>query len=481
MTTTLFRVPQCQDFGEASFHEDDYNIDCTTTKFMLIKALAFFVILLIPIGVPAVFAFLMVRAKRSLGGVVNETATGGAKLSADDVDEESDAYAFLTDDYRPEYYFYEIVTYSKKLVLGGVSVMVGRGTMAQTYFVIAAEAFYLMHHMRTFPFVNYKHNVIEALGHQALMLMYAIALILRNDSESTWREEWFPREGYGWFICFLSVVVLPSPTVYYYYKETHSATGTRWTNASTTAAESDDNFQENPLSMDSGPSDAYDIEGRELPNAPPALAKLAKMQREAKETRAQNQKLQTENQKLQTELASFKAENTSLKVENTSLKSITTAKDESTKVQALQAQNATKDNTIAALKAQLAQAPQPSGAQLQLALSDASPGTNAPPQLIKTQQATIKEFSADESLSEDTREAAKQVLDEIAAAQIMQSKIETAAQARQSKRQSKIIDKMTMKKMVEEDGGEEMIKYLESLRLLHCVDAVITVAGMCVD
>jgi hypothetical protein len=457
VTTTLFRVPQCKDFGEASFHEDDYSIDCTTTKFMLIKALAFFVILLIPIGVPAVFAFLMVRAKRSLGGVVNETATGGAKLSADDVDEESDAYAFLTDDYRPEYYFYEIVTYSKKLVLGGVAVMVGRGTMAQTYFVIAAEAFYLMHHMRTFPFVNYKHNVIEALGHQALMLMYAIVLIIRNDSESTWREEWFPREGYGWFICFLSVVVLPSPTVYYYYKETHSATGTRWTSASSTAAGADDNFQENPLSMDSGPSDAYDIEGRELPNAPPAQVKLAKMQREAKETRAQNQKMQTQLLPLQTDAITKDAEIASLKAMNS-------AKDESTKVQALQAQNATKDNTIAALKAQLAQAPQPSGAQLQLALSDASPGTNAPPQLTKTQQATIKEFAADESLSEETREAAKQALDEIAAAQIM-------AQVRQSK----ILDK----KMVL--PGEEMAKYLESLRLLHSADAVIRVVGTCVD
>ena len=53
-------------------------------------------------------------------------------------------------------------------------------------FVICAEGFYLMHHVRTFPYVNYKHNLIEALGHQALMLMYAIALILRNDDEVMW-------------------------------------------------------------------------------------------------------------------------------------------------------------------------------------------------------------------------------------------------------------------------------------------------------
>jgi hypothetical protein len=52
--------------------------------------------------------------------------------------------------------------------------------------VITAEAFFLMHHVRTFPYVNYKHNLIEALGHQALMLMYAIALVVRNDDEVMW-------------------------------------------------------------------------------------------------------------------------------------------------------------------------------------------------------------------------------------------------------------------------------------------------------
>jgi hypothetical protein len=38
--------------------------------------------------------------------------------------------------------------------------------------VITAEAFYLMHHVRTFPFVNDKHNIIEALGHQVSALRH---------------------------------------------------------------------------------------------------------------------------------------------------------------------------------------------------------------------------------------------------------------------------------------------------------------------
>ena len=76
---------------------------------MLVQAAALFIILLVPVGIPAAFLFLMIRAKQALGGIVNETATGGAKLSPDDVEEGDDAFAFLTRDYHPEQYYYEII------------------------------------------------------------------------------------------------------------------------------------------------------------------------------------------------------------------------------------------------------------------------------------------------------------------------------------------------------------------------------------
>ena len=125
ITTTLFRVPQCQYFGDSAFHEDDYTIDCSTNKFVATVAFASFVILLIPIGGPVVFLIFMLRAKQANGRVVNATALGGAKLAPDDADDESDSYGFLIRDYRPQYWYDEIVTYSRKLLLGGISVVMG--------------------------------------------------------------------------------------------------------------------------------------------------------------------------------------------------------------------------------------------------------------------------------------------------------------------------------------------------------------------
>ena len=61
ITTTLFRVPQCQYFGDSGFHEDDYTIDCGTTKFQATVAFAVLVIILIPIGVPAIFLLSLIH------------------------------------------------------------------------------------------------------------------------------------------------------------------------------------------------------------------------------------------------------------------------------------------------------------------------------------------------------------------------------------------------------------------------------------
>ena len=68
--------------------------------------------------------------------------------------------------------------------------------MAQSYFVAAVEAGFLMHHMRTYPYVRDQHNQVDALGHAALMLTYTITLIPRNDDDDDFVGEIFPREGF---------------------------------------------------------------------------------------------------------------------------------------------------------------------------------------------------------------------------------------------------------------------------------------------
>eukprot|EP01045_Picozoa_sp_COSAG04_P013252 COSAG04_NODE_930_length_9363_cov_28.745898_4_plen_1224_part_00 len=429
ITTTLFRVPQCEEFGEKSFHEDDYTIDCGTNEFVATVAFAIFIILLIPIGVPVVFLILMLRAKQSNGGVVNATALGGAKLAADDADDESDTYGFLIRDYRPQYWYHEIVTYSRKLMLGGISVIMGRGTIAQTYFVITIEAFFQMHHMRTYPFVVYKHNVMEALGHCALMLLYAISLILRNEDEGTWDAEWFPKTGYGWFIVFLFAIVLPSPTVYFYCRDKDKPT-----------ASEGEGFEENPLAIEAEASvDAKGSGGAEpeQPTAQPARAKLAKMQREGKDARVQVQKLQVENQQQQVEIQQKQDDIQQQQQEIQQLQDENQQLQE--EVQQLEAQSQMDGDAVrqsesalrkevAALKVQLTAASEREGAQLVAVSGDADQAiaaTDQAPPVTKTKEAALKELAGDESLSEEARDAAMKALEALAVSEL--AEIEQAA------------------------------------------------------
>lgn len=86
----------------------------------------------------------------------------------------------------------EIVTYTRKLTVGGLSIFVGRGTLAQSYFVAAVEGGFLMHHMRVYPYVRKQHNQVDAFGHAALLLTYTISLVLRSPDDA-FLGEIFPR------------------------------------------------------------------------------------------------------------------------------------------------------------------------------------------------------------------------------------------------------------------------------------------------
>ena len=97
-------MPQCLQFAdEHAFHEEDFSIDCNSGSYMLTLALSFVAIVLVPIGVPAIFLYYMKQAKDALGGA-NQTALGGAKLVPDEIDDDEDPFGYLIRDCKPECY-----------------------------------------------------------------------------------------------------------------------------------------------------------------------------------------------------------------------------------------------------------------------------------------------------------------------------------------------------------------------------------------
>ena len=131
--------------------------------------------------------------------------------------------------------------------------------------------------------VREQHNQIESVGHMALVLTYAVTLVLRNlDDDEAFAGELFPREGYGWFIVFIYVFCLPAPTIYALctYDKTNDKEG------DLTA------LVDNPL-VDS--QDDWEFDSERTPSSDPiSLPRIARMQREHKEVRSENEALRSE-------------------------------------------------------------------------------------------------------------------------------------------------------------------------------------------
>jgi hypothetical protein len=145
--------------------------------------------------------------------------------------------------------------------------------------------------------VRRQHNLGDAIGHFILILTYTIALILRNN-EGEFANESFPKEGYGWLLLFLYAVVLPAPTIYYFCRNTSDdktkRQGEEWDVSDETG------FFDNPLG--DGTSGGSDGDGETAVDSGPirgsssiAVHKLAKVQRQVRETIVENQELKKQN------------------------------------------------------------------------------------------------------------------------------------------------------------------------------------------
>ena len=169
--------------------------------------------------------------------------------------------------------------------------------MAQNYLVAACEAAFLMHHMRVYPYVRRQHNLGDAIGHFILILTYTIALILRNNV-GEFANESFPKEGYGWLLLFLYAVVLPAPTIYYFCRNT-SDDKTK-TQGEERDVSDETGFFDNPLGDGASGGNAGDGETAEdsgpiRGSSGIAVHKLAKVRRQVRETIAENQELKKQN------------------------------------------------------------------------------------------------------------------------------------------------------------------------------------------
>eukprot|EP01046_Picozoa_sp_COSAG06_P051942 COSAG06_NODE_8599_length_2118_cov_45.241768_2_plen_262_part_00 len=168
LTNKVFEIYLCRHLGPDTYPRyvlhTDYGIDCDDTN-TLRWTLGLALVLLWPIGVPTVLFCLMFRARTKIISK-DEDATG--------------MFNFLIGDFKPEYWFWEVVELFRKLLLSGILSLVGRGSIAQAALgTVISFAFFALH-LRLLPYKSPTLNVIKAISEIQMFAVLLLSVILQS-------------------------------------------------------------------------------------------------------------------------------------------------------------------------------------------------------------------------------------------------------------------------------------------------------------
>lgn len=321
-----------------------------------------------------------------------------------------------------------------------------------------------LHHNGYWRSVRKQHNQVEAVGHAALLLTYTITLILRNDADAFLQES-FPREGYGIFIVFIYAVVLPLPTIINFVRDSQAQEEVSKVPTDLDA----DRLGEfsNPLSGDVEDTGAMQttigdsagtpgmVGGATASASGAMLSRMAKVQRE-------KQAFQAQIKDSQAELLALRKENEALKQQQGGQQSVVVQ--------------------------------QPAGGEEDGTTAEPKPGPPSTPKTpAEAQGYTMKEVIADESLSEETRQAAQEKLEGLIATQLLQSQmmadaITTEKQAEVQQRERNVILRNVAAEarfssqylatlQQSQAPRQTLVEWLQSNRLMHHEQSILDVAG----
>jgi hypothetical protein len=251
VSQVLFRMQPvaCHRLGRAeAWHEDDFNLDCETSYFFIVSKLCLLLIVLFSLGVPVGFMVHLHRQMRkdtSTAGTpavatdeLNEglldTVDAGPEAQVSDTDAdvaetldtsetddvmdeaaEDDAakasrnyeivqqqYDFIVSDYKPEFYYYESVELLRKVGFTGVLMHFSRGSTFQVFAGCVVSVFFLMLHMRYWPYRVHASNIVKAATDLQITLTLLISLVLRIQGDDTTADQ---RDGYGMLLVVLTL------------------------------------------------------------------------------------------------------------------------------------------------------------------------------------------------------------------------------------------------------------------------------------
>jgi hypothetical protein len=162
----IFSVFQCHNVGKKRFFVPHMAYECHTGEHLGLVTLSIIGIFVYVLGIPIYTVFILRKNKKHLYGEGPEH------------DRVLQLYGSLYSQYKPEYWYWEVVEMLRKVFLCGGLIAIASGTSFQIVVALLVQFAYLLVIERTMPYKAVQDDVVQFIGSVQLFLTLLAGLIL---------------------------------------------------------------------------------------------------------------------------------------------------------------------------------------------------------------------------------------------------------------------------------------------------------------
>jgi hypothetical protein len=189
VSTTVFQTFACDTIDDSadfttSYLRADYSIQCDTPKHKAYKVYASFMVIIYPLGIPALYAWLLWSNRQKLSSKNDTVLSSPVRMSSRDTDVSLRPTKFLWKSYTPQMYFWEVVECLRRLLLTGAVVFIAPGTTAQAAIacVLAVTSAFVALYCR--PHADKPDTMVYTVGAMIIFLSMFLSLAMKADISS---------------------------------------------------------------------------------------------------------------------------------------------------------------------------------------------------------------------------------------------------------------------------------------------------------
>jgi hypothetical protein len=180
VSTTVFQTFACDTIDDdastkTSYLRADYSIQCGTAEHTLYRVYAGVMVIIYPLGIPALYAWLLWSKRHKLSSN-NESSVCVVNRYDEN---ELRPTRFLWKSYTPNMYYWEVVECMRRLLLTGAIVFIAPGTAAQAAIACALAVVSLAIALYCQPHVDARDGQIYTGGAMIIFLSMFLSLLMK--------------------------------------------------------------------------------------------------------------------------------------------------------------------------------------------------------------------------------------------------------------------------------------------------------------